>query len=304
MTKLRTLALTLLIASLARVPSADAQGAAAPEVLFRLDDVGMNHSVNTAIAKVARTGMPFSVSVMFACPWYEEAVDLLKKNPQITVGVHLVLNSEWRNYRWGPVLGKAGVPSLTDSVGYFLPSTEAFLASKYDLGEVERELDAQMGRAMGSGLKISYVDYHMGTAVATPQLRAVVERIARKYHVGISRYFGEAYNTLFDTPIAQKKTDLMARFGKAQRGRPNLFVVHVAERTPEMEVLFDRNNAAQNSGAGDPLVAQHRQAELEAMLSPELAAAVRSGQIKLVTYDQVIAKAGGPAALQSPVPLQ
>ena len=42
----------------------------APEVLLRLDDVGMNHSVNTAIAKVAATGLPFSVSVLFACPWY------------------------------------------------------------------------------------------------------------------------------------------------------------------------------------------------------------------------------------------
>lgn len=105
------------------------------------------------------------VSVMFACPWYQEAAEMLKKYPNVTVGVHLVLNSEWRNYRWGPVLGRSGVPTLVDSVGYFLPSTRKFLASKYDLAEVERELDAQMQRAMGSGLKIAYVDYHMGTAM-------------------------------------------------------------------------------------------------------------------------------------------
>src|SRR5688500_12115180 len=74
-----------------------------PEVLLRLDDVGMNHSVNLGVARVAATGMPFSVSVLFACPWYQEAVEILKKNPHVTVGVHLALNSEWRNYRWGPV---------------------------------------------------------------------------------------------------------------------------------------------------------------------------------------------------------
>jgi predicted glycoside hydrolase/deacetylase ChbG (UPF0249 family) len=291
MATIRTLASILLLVTAAR---AGAQSSNAPEVLLRLDDVGMNHSVNMAIARVAATRMPFSVSVMFACPWYEEAVDLLKQNPQIAVGVHLVLNSEWRNYRWGPVLGRTAVPSLTDSVGYFLPSTQAFLASKYDLGEVERELDAQMQRAIASGLKISYVDTHMGTAVSTPQLRAVVERIAQKYQVGISRYFGEVSNTLFDAPIDQKKVELLALVARADRSRTNLFVIHTAVRTPEMEVLFDRNNAAQNSGSGDPLVARHREGELQAVLSPEFGALVKSGRVKLVTYDELIARAGGP----------
>src|SRR6478735_10654454 len=120
------------------------QSAKAPEVVLRLDDIGMNHSVNMAVEKVAATGMPFSVSVLFVAPWYQEAVEILRKNPQVTVGVHLALNSEWRGYRWGPVLGKAGVPSLVDSVGYFRSSGEGFLASHYDLGEVERELSAQV----------------------------------------------------------------------------------------------------------------------------------------------------------------
>jgi predicted glycoside hydrolase/deacetylase ChbG (UPF0249 family) len=296
----RPFVLPLLLSLALAAPAARAQTETAPEVLLRLDDVGMNHSVNMAIARVAETKMPFSVSVMFACPWYQEAVDLLKKNPQVTVGVHLVLNSEWRNYRWGPVLGATAVPSLVDSVGYFLPSTREFLASKYDLGEVERELDAQMQRAIGSGLKISYVDYHMTTAVSTPQLRTVVERIAQKYHVGISRYYGEVSNTLFDTPIAAKKTELISRLARSDRTRTNLWVLHVAERTPEMEVLFDRNDADQNSVTGQPLVAQHRQAELDAVLSPELGELVKANKVKLVTYEQLIARSGSQFA--RPVP--
>jgi predicted glycoside hydrolase/deacetylase ChbG (UPF0249 family) len=281
---------SLAAAVIAATPLA-AQRAPAPELLLRLDDVGMNHSVNMAIAKIAETKMPFSVSVMFACPWYQEAVEILKKNPQIAVGVHLVLNSEWRNYRWGPVLGKAGVPSLVDSVGYFLPSTSAFLASKYDLGEVERELTAQMERARLSGLKISYVDFHMGTAGSTPQLRAVVERLAKQYGVGISRSYGEASHTMFDTPIESKKTEFLAQIGKADPAKVNLFVVHVAERMPEMEVLFDRNNATQNSEGGVPLVARHRASELDMLLSPEFAELRRAGKVRLTTYRDLQARA-------------
>ena len=300
MPSLRTLTLSLCLAALAMPSRSAAQGGGPPEVLLRLDDVGMNHSVNTAIERVARTGMPFSVSVMFACPWYQEAVDMLKKYPNVNVGVHLVLNSEWRNYRWGPVLGKTAVPSLVDSVGYFLPSTREFLDSKYDLGEVERELDAQMQRATTSGLKISYVDFHMGTAGATPRLRAVVERLAEKHRVGISRSYGEVSNTIFSVPVEQKTAELIKGLGRAERGRTNLWVIHVAERTPEMDVLFDRNNAAQNSGAGVPLVAQHRQGELDAMLSRELADMVKANRIKLVTYEQLNAR-GGPR-VRPPVP--
>src|SRR5215208_2715335 len=84
MTPLQALPIILLSASLlGGASSLDAQAARAPEVLLRLDDVGMNHSVNTAIARVAKTGLPFSVSVMFACPWYQEAAEILKKYPHV-----------------------------------------------------------------------------------------------------------------------------------------------------------------------------------------------------------------------------
>ena len=234
--------------------------------------------------------MPFSVSVLFACPWYQEAVEILKQHPQVVVGVHLALNSEWRNYRWGPVLGKGGVPSLVDRDGYFLPSRDGFLASRYDLGEVERELTAQVERALASGLRITYLDAHMGTAEATPQLREVTERVAKKYGLGISTYFGESYFTLWGEPVASKKSALLAQLANPKRDTVNLIEVHVAERTPEMEVIFDMNAPAQNApGAG---VVDHRKAELETMLSPELAELVRSGKIRLVTYTDLIGRAG------------
>ena len=116
-------------------------------------------------------------------------------------------------------------------------STEQFLARKYDLGEVERELSAQVERALRSDLKIDYVDYHMGTAVATPALRAVVERIAQKYNLGISRYFGEAYHTMFDRPIVEKQSAFHTYLARLTPGTLNLVVVHAARATPEMSVL-------------------------------------------------------------------
>ncbi|MDP9348987.1 MAG: ChbG/HpnK family deacetylase, partial [Gemmatimonadota bacterium] len=77
LSRFRTVLLVLCALGTSAPPLA-AQGSAVPEVLLRLDDVGMNHSVNTAIARVAESGLPFSVSVMFATPWYQEAVEILR----------------------------------------------------------------------------------------------------------------------------------------------------------------------------------------------------------------------------------
>ena len=291
---------TLLLAAALFAPAhaVRAQAAKAPEVLLRLDDIGMNHSVNLAVEKVAKTGMPISVSVLFACPWYQEAVEILKKYPNVTVGVHLALNSEWRGYRWGPVLGKSGVPSLVDSSGYFHPSVPAFLQSKYDLGEVERELTAQMDRALASGLKIAYLDPHMGSALSTPQLREVTERVARKYGVGISGWFGENYRSIWGVPVATKKSEFLNYVNTSKLDQPNLIEVHVAERTPEMEAIVDMNAPEQNApGAG---VVDHRAAELASMLSPELAELARTGKIRLINYQQLIAKVGGASKMRAP----
>lgn len=88
-------------------------------LLIRCDDIGMCHTVNMAAKKLIEKGVVFSASVMFACPWYQEAVDILKAHPEAGVGIHLTLNSEWKYYKWGPVLGKEAVPSLVDKDGYF-----------------------------------------------------------------------------------------------------------------------------------------------------------------------------------------
>jgi predicted glycoside hydrolase/deacetylase ChbG (UPF0249 family) len=264
-----------------------------PQLLIRLDDIGMNHSVNMAMEQVAKTRIPFSASVQFACPWYQEAVAILKKNPQISVGVHLTLTSEWRYYRWGPVLGKEAVPSLVDGVGYFRQSTGDFAKGGYKMDEVERELSAQIERALASGLKIAYIDPHMGVALSSPTMRALTEKLARKYKLAISplstvSYFGETYLEMWGEPVATKKKAFLAYVGsKLNPGRPNLVVIHVAQMGPEMDALFDMNAGMMNSKEGKPLTSFHRQTELNMLLSPEFKA-MQGKKFVAINYEQML----------------
>jgi predicted glycoside hydrolase/deacetylase ChbG (UPF0249 family) len=293
-----------LILSLLLLGSASAQNAGQqlPKLMLRLDDIGMNHSVNMAMKKVAETKMPFSASVQFACPWYQEAVEILKENPQISVGVHLTLTSEWKNYRVGPVTGRTGVPSLVDSVGYFPQSTRAFAKSVYKEEEVEKELSAQIERALASGLKITYIDPHMGIALSTPALRAITEKLAHKYKLAISTlseqvYFGETYKEMWGEPVATKKSAFLDYVSnKLSKSRANLVVIHVALQDPEMNALFDMNSSMMNSKAGKPLTALHRETELNMLLSPEFKSLVNR-KFELKTYSDLV-KAPGLEAMK------
>jgi predicted glycoside hydrolase/deacetylase ChbG (UPF0249 family) len=183
------------------------------------------------------------------------------------------------------------VPSLVDSNGYFYPSTAQFLTSGYKLEEVERELSAQVERALGSGLQIDYLDYHMGTALSTPELRALVEKLAKKYKLGLSGYFGESYQTLFAIPVDTKQSAFMKQVNQLNHQKVNLMVMHVAQPTPEMNALVDMNNADQHS-EDQPLVAMHRSAELQALLSAPFQELVKRGVVKLVTYRNLVQRTG------------
>lgn len=231
-------------------------------LLFRLDDIGMCHSVNIAAKKVLDTGVPVSMSVMVPCSWFTEAAELLKQYPNVSVGIHLTLNSEWKNYRWGPVAGANAVPSLVDSLGHFFPSRSLLFGNNPKLSEIETELRAQIDKAIKAGLKIDYLDYHMGAAVQTLETRAIVEKLAKEYNLGISRYFDEIdIDGVYAAPVNSKLDTLTSRLNSLQPGGTKLFVTHIGLDSPEMAAMEDLNPF------GPKEMSKHRNAELNAVLS-------------------------------------
>ncbi|MGZ3331242.1 MAG: ChbG/HpnK family deacetylase [Gemmatimonadaceae bacterium] len=256
-------------------------------LIIRTDDAGMSHSVNMALERLIATGMPISVSVMFPTPWYQETVDILKRNPQVSVGIHLTLNSEWKNYRWGPVLGRTAVPSLVDADGYFFPSSEALHQNHPNLQEVEKELRAQIDRAMHSGLKIDYVDYHMGTAVRYPEFREIAERLAKEYGLGMSQYFGETRHDPQYSAAPPAKTDSLLAMVDRLRPPFNLVVTHVGIDNAELGALLDMN-----TDGALPDMSKNRQGELDAITSQRFRDAIKAHNVQLLTYRQLIAMQG------------
>ncbi len=256
-------------------------------LLIRCDDLGMSHAVNMAFKELMETGLKFSASVMFPCAWYQEAVDILKQHPEITVGIHLTLNAEWQNYRWGPIAGKDQVPSLVDSNGYFLPSRATFFVNNPKSEEIEIELRAQIERAIKSGIKISYVDYHMGTAVEKPEHRAIVEKLAKEYGLAISRYFGEVdVESMYAVDIDNKQEYLFELLSNLDPEKINLLVCHIGKDQPELQAMIDMNSF------GLPEMSKHREAELNALILTTQQNIFEKNSINLINYIDLINQMG------------
>ncbi|NUN68887.1 MAG: ChbG/HpnK family deacetylase [Bacteroidetes bacterium] len=252
-------------------------------ILLRFDDWGMSHSVNVAAKKVVEAGYPVSASIMFACPWYQEAVEIVKGEPHVSVGVHLTLNAEWKHYRWGPVAGRSAVPSLVDSLGFFFPSRAALFGNNPSLSEIETELRAQIDRAVRSGVRIDYLDYHMGAAVQTPETRSIVERLAAEYGLAVSRYFDEVdVESGYAVPVTNKLDSMVSRTKRLKPGGTKLYVIHVGMDDAELGAMEDLNVF------GPKGMSKHRQSELDAVLSPQFLSVIRDPRFRLVNYRTMI----------------
>ena len=277
----KCVALPLLLGSLAAVADEP------PELLIRIDDIGMNHTVNSAMRDLLQDRRTVLGLGDGALPWFPEAAKVLQANPQISVGIHLTLNSEWADYRWGPVLGASTVPSLVDENGYFFHTAAQLFEHGMDIGQVKSELRAQIEQALRAGLDVDYLDYHMLTAISTPELRAVVEELAQEFGVGLSQYFGEPSVSLWDVEPDRKLVTLLDAVEQARPGEATLVVLHLGEETPEMNALVDANNPL------DPFrVALHRAEELDAITSPAFIRAAEARGIRFVTYEDVVERHG------------
>lgn len=134
-------------------------------VIFHSDDLGMSHEMNAGAIDAIENGVVTSASVMMPCPWVPEIVRWHKANPDVDLGLHLTLTSEWTDYRWEPLLGADTVPGLIDPEGA-LWHTVPQVIEHASPDEVEAEIRAQIQRARDMGFDFTHLDSHMGTLFA------------------------------------------------------------------------------------------------------------------------------------------
>lgn len=150
-------------------------------LIIHADDLGVSHSENMASIKAMETGSVNSGSIMMPTPWVLEIAEYAQNHKDThDLGLHLVLTSEWKNYRWRPIASKESVPSLINEHGYF----HASCTDTVNIKEVEVELRAQIELAYAMGIEPTHLDSHMGCLLWTSQeIFKVYVKLANAYNL-------------------------------------------------------------------------------------------------------------------------
>lgn len=147
-------------------------------VVVHVDDLGMSPSANAGGVQ-ALDGAATCGSVMVPCPAFEQMAQIARERPELDIGVHLTLNAEYQSYRWGPT-AKAVPGLVSPDAGMWRTAAETVVNASAE--EVDRELRAQIDRALEAGIDVTHIDSHMGTVFDT-KFVDVYMSLARDYRL-------------------------------------------------------------------------------------------------------------------------
>jgi predicted glycoside hydrolase/deacetylase ChbG (UPF0249 family) len=153
-------------------------------LILHADDVGLSHSENSATVTAFEKGGISSASIMVPCPWFPEIAAYAKQHPERDWGIHTTLTSEWENYKWNGVAPSSEIPTLIDKNGYMYTSVEDF-GKNAKAEDVEKEVRAQIQKATSFGIRLTHLDNHMGSILASPDMITVYQKIGKEYRLPV-----------------------------------------------------------------------------------------------------------------------
>jgi chitin disaccharide deacetylase len=184
-------------------------------VIFHVDDAGMSYESNQGTIQSLDFGIATSCSIMMPCPWAANFIHQAKDHPDWDLGLHLVLTSEWKTYRWEPLAGKSLVPGLHDPDGAFWHTVEQVVQHATH-EEVYIELKAQIDRALALGLKPSHLDSHMGTLFAHDKFLEKYIQVGLEYDIPVM--FPGGNNVLLEESLTAPIIKKLKAEGKYTEG--------------------------------------------------------------------------------------
>lgn len=271
-------------------------------LIVTADDFGLHPRVNAAVERAHRHGVLKAASLMVAAPAAQDALERARRLPSLRVGLHLVLAD-------GPAMlppahvraligpdGRFGDAMVRDGFRFFfLPAVREALA---------REIRAQFEAFAETGLPLDHVNAHKHFHLH-PTVLSLVLSIGREFDLRAVRLPFEANAPWWLRPWIALMRGRLARAGVAH----NDYVVGI-EHTGGMDeaALLDALARMPASGVGEiychpaeagegPITASmraYRHAdELEALLSPRVAAAIAAAGLSCGGFADIFGGANG-----------
>ncbi len=161
------------------------------KLVINADDFGISEKINEAILKSFHFGILRSTSLMANGESFDNAVGIIRSNPDLDIGLHLTLVES------KPLLSAENLHSLITDAGYFhrhaIEFTKKYFSEKISLEEVRNELTAQIERALDHGIRISHIDSHQHIHIL-PKILDIIIELANRYKIKYIRFPQERFS--------------------------------------------------------------------------------------------------------------
>jgi len=280
------------------------------KIIINADDFGLCAPVNEGIALAHRQGILTSATLMTNTPGFDQAVALARENPTLGVGIHLNI------VRGRPLSPPGTIPTLVGRDGRF-PAAAGRIIRDLVFGrikaeEIERELRAQIEKALATGLPLTHLDSekHMH---AVPPVFKIALRLGKEYgfrkirfirEYAVSRHVGQSLKAAYLSACCglMKRRVREAGFvitdafygicnsGRMSASRLRRIFQSSGEGTAEIGLhpgFQGPELDAVEAEVGRYYINAFREGELQALLDPGLPAAAREADVALVNFNGI-----------------
>ena len=235
-------------------------------LITNADDFGFTRDVNEGIVHAHRHGILTATTLMATGTAFDHAVKLARENPNLDVGVHLVL------------VGSEGYPRNVTQLLVSLGTMRIY-----------EELAGQVRRVLESGIRPTHLDTHKHTHLLPPVLSAVM-RIAKEFEIPWIRR-PLAGLAVFGRQLEShgcRTTDHFAGFsmtGRYDAAR----LAKLIRRLPEgvTEFMCHPGFWGEELQKASTRLKESRRRELDALTSPEVRVALLESSVVLTRYGEL-----------------
>lgn len=263
-------------------------------LIVNADDYGFTPDVNDGIVEAHRRGILTATTLMANGSAFEDAVRRAREVPSLDIGCHLVL---------------IGGASLLSAKPYPLTVSRLLVALSRRQIRPYDEFHSQLRRIIDSGIRPTHLDTHKHTHLAPPVLEAVahlseefeIPWVRRPFDFPMSaavpplvRLTNRSLGLLrsrFHRVLEKhhcRTTDYFAGFQVTGRLRtPEL--IELLARLPEgtTELMCHPGKCGPALRQARTRLKESREAELEALVAPEVKAALERFGIELINYGRL-----------------
>lgn len=259
----------------------------ATNLIIRADDMGMSHGTNLACIDTYQKGVVKSVEVMVPTPWFPEAVDLCNQNPELDVGIHLSITSDWQTIRWRPLIHSK---SLTDADGYFylrksgnsFDNSQVLSANQWDIGELEKELRAQIELALKKIPHITHFSEHVFFSSISAKVKELLIRLSDEYKLFYEGRenvkFVNKYKKYDQKTLTGQKSNYIQSIKNLTPGNW-IMITHPIADTPESHAIKRENNQD---------MAEGRILQKQILIDAQIKEVIEEQNINLISYADLL----------------